>query len=492
MINKELLIEELLRYSQKHLGMSELDVPYFRNYLYHTFEVSNPKETSIDENLIDDLKVPDFLTDKMMDYFVNEVGLNEKEADVKITEIFGHLVPLPSVVNETFNALYDINPKMATDYLYDLSVKSDYVKKSKIDRNIIYQKDVDDHHDLVVTINLSRPEKNNKDTAKNRGVVSSNYPKCAICYENEGCYGSSKTPPRISLRTISLKLGNRDWFLQYSPFGYFQEHCIVVTKEHTPLEIKDEYLLALFDFVDLFPHYFIGSNAALPIVGGSILEHEHFQGGLTEMPIMRVKNKDAIKTRFNNVNVFTLDWPSFVLKIESKDKKAALEATKEITNIWSTYDDEQSNVISFTNEKHNAMSIIVKKIDDVYNIYLIPRNNRVDEAHPDGIFHVRKEYLAIKSESIGLIEAMGLFILPPRLKRQLATLEACVKKEQDFDEVVALDSEMEIFRNLYQRYSDKEFKNIEDLLFKVCDGIIHDTSVIKDVERQKVFLELLK
>lgn len=484
------LINSLLYYSKKHLSLNPDDEMYVKNQLLHIFKVDNPLDTYIDEKEIDNYETPDVFSISMKEYFIS-LGYDEVASDKLITQVYGLLTPFPSVINKTFFDEYNINPIKATDHFYDLCIKNDYVKKSLIEKNIVMNEKMGDN-DLVITINLSKPEKNNKDVRKEKEAKATNFPKCMICYENEGCFGSAKTPPRNNLRVINLKLNNQDWFMQYSPYGYYKEHLIVILKKHVPLTICKDYLGALYDFVDMFPHYFLGSNAALPIVGGSILSHEHFQGGRFSFPIMKAKTLEEIDISSNDVKAFTIDYPAFCLKLVSNNKKASLDETYRITEIWKKYSREDLGFVAFDNEEHNTSTIIVRKVNDIYETFIIFRNNCVDEKHPEGIFHVRNEYLPIKKEGIGLIEAMGLFVLPARLKRQLKALDDVVNEKITYAQALEENPDIDIFKPLLNDVLNHKYESVHDLLVKACEAILSDIAPLKNKEDREDFFKLLK
>jgi UDPglucose--hexose-1-phosphate uridylyltransferase len=292
MINKT--VEKLLYYSQRHLGLEQEDYIFYRNLLLNELSIDSPFDGEIDKSEIDSLLVPDLLVDELSSHLLS-IGLNEKEIEAKISKIFGLLTPVPSKVIERFNSLSDISSELGTNYLFNLGIKSNYIQKTKINSNIVIPGQINGH-DLIMTINLSKPEKNNKDIKAALNSGDSNYPMCPICITNEGCIGSKKTQPRVNLRIIPLELSNNTWYLQYSPYGYYNEHCILILKYHVPMKVDIKYISAMFEFCDKFPHYFIGANSDLPIVGGSILSHEHFQGGNYELPMLKAGIKYSINT----------------------------------------------------------------------------------------------------------------------------------------------------------------------------------------------------
>ena len=473
-------IEELLHYSKTHLHLQDEDLIFYRNFLMSEFVVKAPYDGEINTDEIDALDVPDVLVEKFMTYMI-ENGMSEKDSDAKLTKIFGLLSPIPSKTIETFNALYQVDKSLATDYLYDLGIKANYVQKTKINQNVIIPGFINGH-EVVMTINLSKPEKSNKDIKAALAKPASNsvYPACPICITNEGCIGSEKTAPRGNLRLIPMELGGKTWYLQYSPYGYYNEHCIVILKEHTPMVVKKEYMAALFDFVDMFPHYFIGANSDLPIVGGSILSHEHFQGGNYQLPLMKAKDKVVLSGRNKNLTYSLLDWPVTCLAIRGTDKEVLLNEADDFVQTWKTFSYEQAEIHAFTTERHNTVTTIVTKNNGVYTVYLMPRNNYTTVELPGGVYHVRPELQIIKNEGIGLIEAMGLFILPARLKRQLRLVEEIVENPAKREDIYKEYEDMQGFDHIINNLIDRKFASVNDLLFYTGDAILNDINVFKN------------
>jgi UDPglucose--hexose-1-phosphate uridylyltransferase len=402
----------------------------------------------------------------------------------------GDLTPLPSKVIETFWALYDIHPEDATNYFYDLCIKSNYIRKTSIDKNIKWiSKD-----GLELSINLSKPEKDNKDIRKLAKAVSTTYPKCVLCLENLGYQGRNNHPARETLRIIPLEFDNEGWFWQFSPYGYYDEHLILITNEHIPMKVSRENMAKLFSFVDLYPHYFIGSNSDLPITGGSILVHEHFQGGRHIFPMMKAKDAFVIENkRFKNVKLSYLDFYNSAFRLVSKDKEVLLDLANHINETWKQFEDESVDILKSTNgERHSSITSIATKKGDEYTLLLIVRNNRCDEKYPDGIFHAHPEYHHIKKEGIGLIEAMGLFILPPRLKRQSSLIAEIVKKDLSEKEYLHKHPDLENFVGMINDLKKEHGKDIDAdvraYISEVCKNILINTSVFKKDEKGEASL----
>ena len=353
---------------------------------------------------------------------------NQTAYDLFDTKLMGVFTPFPSTVRKTFAQLYSEDSKKATDWYYNLSKATNYIRTERVARDKKWTYDCD-YGTLDVTINLSKPEKDPRAIAAEKNAPQSNYPKCQLCAENEGYAGRMNHPARQNHRIIPVTINNSDWFFQYSPYVYYNEHCIVFNSAHTPMKIEKPTFGKLLDFVKAFPHYFVGSNADLPIVGGSILSHDHFQGGNYEFPMAKCKEKATFTVKgFEDVKVGIVDWALSTIRLKGTDIDRMCELGDKILSKWRSYDDEENDILSYTDAPHNTITPIARKRDDLYELDLILRNNRTTEEHPLGIFHPHAEYHHIKKENIGLIEAMGLAVLPPRLTTEL-TLDDKTKEE---------------------------------------------------------------
>ncbi len=362
-------------------------------------------------------------------------ALSNPYDDLFETELMSFLVPLPSAVNRQFNDYYQQSPRAATDWYYDFSQATDYIKSKRIARNIIWQQDCDYGH-ITLAINLAKPEKDPKAIAAAALLPQNNYPKCLLCAENVGFAGHLNHPARQTHRTIDLKLAGEDWFLQYSPYSYYDEHIIVIKRAHQPMLINRTTYQRLADFVDFLPHYFIGSNAGLPIVGGSLLTHDHYQGGHYKMPIVDAKCLvDYGNTVFNDVELSWLNWPMTTLRLRSANKTALIEACSKVTEQWRAFSDPSYGLISYSDRPHHAITPIMRKISNVYEIDMVLRSNLTSEQYPDGVFHPHPEVHPVKKENIGLIEVMGYAVLPGRLKRTIEDLTSGLTKRLPFDEL---------------------------------------------------------
>ncbi len=495
MIDGKLLIEKLIVYAQAFLGLNELDVVYERNTLLHLFNLSSPTTKKFKKEEVTSLAVPDVLIEEIMAYALeNNIAEDELSADLFANYIFGILTPKPSEVNSQFMLLNEnLGSQVACDYLYNLSIKNYYIRKTAIDKNIMWDASELDIP-LEITINLSKPEKNNKDIAKLLTAPKGDkYPACALCKDNEGFYGHANQAPRSNIRTISINLGGEEWGMQYSPYLYFDEHCILFNKAHTPMAITPHTVEKLFDFIELFPGYFVGSNSDLPIVGGSILNHEHYQGGKHLMPLQRCGALKTLKSvEYDDVDVEVVDFYNSVIRISGFNRNTVQELAGKIILNWKGYTDESVGIIAEEDGvRHNTVTPIARFLsDNRYSVELILRNNSTTDIYPDGVFHAHPEYHNIKKEGIGLIEAMGLYILPARLKRQFSDIADILAHVVPYDEIALNDEAHDLYvhRDMIAtllknnpRVKDKEKANaiITKYVNNVCANILYNTAVFK-------------
>ena len=501
-MNIKLTIEKLLKYARVHLDLNEIDEVYFRNVLLNKLKVDCPYEGVAELEYINNLKVPDSILEEIKEYLT---FIKESDIELKLIEIMGLLSPLPSAVVHKVNELEEKEKGLGLDYLHNLSIKNNYIQKSAIDKNIYFKKEYEDNY-LEITINMSKPEKNNKDIAKLlEKNINVDYPKCALCKENLGYFGRNNHPGRSNIRIIPFELNNEKWFLQYSPYAYYNKHAIVINETHSNMTINESTFIKLLEFVDKYPTFFIGTNADLPIVGGSILNHEHYQGGGYLLPVFYSKDR-KVYLQNDNVKVSIVDWYNTTIRIESKSFNEVVDYSNKIFECWKNYDDLNVDIISNTNGiRHSTITPIARKIGDVYSMNLILRNNRCNDVHPDGIFHAHKEYHNIKQEGIGLIEAMGLFILPARLKRQMAYVKEILVNSDDIENYYEKYEDLIIHkdminnlvdkygRNLYNDFADKV---IEDYIADTCKNILINTAVFKNdeqgIEALNKFMEVVK
>ena len=383
------------------------------------------------------------ILNEMLDYAAED-GLMPEDTityrDLFDTKIMGMLVPRPSEVIKKFQTLYQISPKEATDYFYKLSRDTNYIRRYRIKKDQKWTADTE-FGTLDITINLSKPEKDPKAIAAAKLAKQSGYPKCLLCKENEGYAGRVNHPARQNHRIIPVTINHSDWFFQYSPYVYYNEHCIVFNAEHTPMKIEKATFGKLLDFVEQFPHYFVGSNADLPIVGGSILSHDHFQGGHYEFAMAKAPvEKELVFKGFEDVKAGIVKWPMSVIRISAPQKERLIELADKILLAWRGYTDEDAFIFAETEgEPHNTITPIARKRGNDYELDLVLRNNITTEEHPLGVYHPHAKLHHIKKENIGLIEVMGLAVLPARLKDEMAALEQAILDGAEIreDEVLA-------------------------------------------------------
>ena len=343
--------------------------------------------------------------------------------DLLNSKIMGQVLPSTSAIREDFWATYQHSKEEATQHFYELNRQSNYIRTDRIAKNFGWEHP-SPYGDLEITINLSKPEKDPRDIAAQKDVVATNYPKCLLCKENEGYMGRVNHAGRQNLRTIKLDLANEEWFFQYSPYIYYNEHCIVFSSEHRPMKIDKACFEHVLGFVEQFPHYFLSSNADLPIVGGSILSHDHFQGGRHIFPMEKASIRESVKFKgFEEVEAGIVNWPMSVLRLRG-DKDRLIALADKILQSWINYSDESLGIYSHTNGvRHNTVNPVARFKNGKYELDLALRNNHTDEQHPMGIFHPYEHLHNIKKENIGIIEVMGLAILPGRLKSEMASIK---------------------------------------------------------------------
>lgn len=478
-------IEDLLLYAENELGLCAEDKAYARNQLYELFQVE-PEECTPEVRPLEEM------TDELVCYGI-EHGIAEEGTELRFeTRILGLVTPSPGEVVMKFDALKENRgAAAATDYLYNLSVKNNYIRINDIRRNICWYAE-GKKGQIAVTINLSKPEKDPKQVLAEKAFKGKKYPKCLLCIENIGFCGTPVHPARQTLRIVPVTLNGEGWHMQYSPYVYYDEHCIVFRDKHVPMKITDLTFVRLLEFVEQYPDYFLGSNADLPIVGGSILAHDHYQGGKKVLPMFFTGLRKMYEVK-NGVAVGVRDWYNSVVTVKGKDRNAVALKAAVIAAAWKDYTDESADVICATGEeRHNTVTPVASFDGVEFTLDLILRNNRTDEKHPFGIFHPTEDMHNIKKESIGLIEAMGLFILPGRLKNELYELMKEMRKEKPDLERIFGDEKLSKHSVLIvQAMADKgtalgeeEARNaILDRVNDVCFRILECTAVFKNDER---------
>lgn len=404
------------------LGMIEPeDEIYVRNQIMPLIGLKEFETSSAQD-------IPDLL-DELVQFAV-EAGVTEDlfdEKEILSANIMNVFIDKPSGVNRTFWEKWSASPEQGTNYFYELSQNSNYIQTNRISKNISYKADTP-YGELDITINLSKPEKDPKEIAREKelkAASAAHYPNCLLCIENEGYAGRIGHPARANHRMIRLELTGEPWFLQYSPYVYYNEHCIVLSGQHRDMAITKDAFKRLVEFVEKFPHYFIGSNADLPIVGGSILTHDHYQGGNYEFAMAKAPEENEFTlANFPVIHAATVKWPMSVIRLRGQDRTELVEACVFILEKWKQYSDEAADIIAYTGEtRHNTITPIVRMRNGELEADLVLRNNRTSEEHPLGIFHPHADVHHIKKENIGLIEVMGLAVLPARLKTELREVE---------------------------------------------------------------------
>ena len=430
------------------------------------------------------------ILNEMLDYAAED-GLMPEDTityrDLFDTKIMGMLVPRPSEVIKKFQTLYQISPKEATDYFYKLSRDTNYIRRYRIKKDQKWTADTE-FGTLDITINLSKPEKDPKAIAAAKLAKQSGYPKCLLCKENEGYAGRVNHPARQNHRIIPVTINHSDWFFQYSPYVYYNEHCIVFNAEHTPMKIEKATFGKLLDFVEQFPHYFVGSNADLPIVGGSILSHDHFQGGHYEFAMAKAPvEKELVFKEFEDVKAGIVKWPMSVIRISAPQKERLIELADKILLAWRGYTDEDAFIFAETEgEPHNTITPIARKRGNDYELDLVLRNNITTEEHPLGVYHPHAKLHHIKKENIGLIEVMGLAVLPARLKKEMADLEQALLDGTSIREDEVLAKHADWVEEFLPKYGFTFGSGLEG---EVTPEKLHD---IVQTEIGLVFKEVLK
>lgn len=433
----------------------------------------------------------------ILDYAVhnNIIEDNITERDLFDTKIMATLLPRPSEVTNKFYELYNESPKAATDYFYNLSCDSDYIRRYRIAKDVKWVTPTE-YGDLDITINLSKPEKDPKAIAAAKLATNVSYPKCMLCRECEGYVGRINFPARQNHRIIPVTINNSDWCFQYSPYVYYNEHCIVFNAEHSPMSINHDTFRKLLDFVKLFPHYFVGSNADLPIVGGSILSHDHFQGGNYTFAMAKAPIETELSFKgFEDVTAGILKWPMSVIRTSSENPQRLIELACKILDSWRKYTDEDAFIFAETDgEPHNTITPIARKKGDKYELDLVLRNNITTEEHPLGVYHPHKELHHIKKENIGLIEVMGLAVLPARLKNEISLLKDAILESKDLTTDEILSKHAEWADEIKQKYPDINKDNIEKILNTeiglVFLKVLEHAGVYKNtLEGRKAFLK---
>ncbi|GAA0182815.1 UDP-glucose--hexose-1-phosphate uridylyltransferase [Clostridium sediminicola] len=491
-------ISKLVNYALQNNLITENDIIYSTNRLLSVLKLDEVKY--IKDDYSNTLKLSSILDNILNWAYNNNLIENNTPVfrDLLDTEIMNCFMPRPSEVITEFNHKYASNPIDATDYFYNLSKSSNYIRTDRIAKNLVWKSETQ-YGDLDITINLSKPEKDPKAIAAAKNMKSTSYPKCLLCKENEGYKGRVNHPARGNHRIIPIELTGDKWFLQYSPYVYYNEHSIIFKGEHAPMKITKSSFDRLLQFTDIFPHYFIGSNADLPIVGGSILSHDHFQGGHYEFAMAKASIEKEVKLKnFPKIKAGIVKWPMSVLRIQSKNKEELAEAAGIILKNWRTYSDVTVEIYAETDATpHNTITPIARRRKELFELDLVMRNNRTSDEHPLGIFHPHAEVHHIKKENIGLIEVMGLAVLPARLKSELNRLgKYLVRKDLLIEEEDLLKHSewVESLRISYNPFTEKDaFKILQKEVGIKFMTVLEHAGVFKRNDKgQNAFLKFIE
>ena len=477
------VISELVSYGMLNGLITEDDKVYVINRVLELFD---KKDFVWSDEQVRPIHL---ILEDMMNYAI-EQGIMEDDTittkDLFDTKIMGLITPMPSQVREKFQRLYSESPKLATDYYYKFSQDTNYIRRDRIEKDEKWTTDTE-YGQIDITINLSKPEKDPRDIAKAATAKKNEYPKCLLCEENEGYAGHISHPARQNHRIIPVKLADRDYYFQYSPYVYYNEHCIVFNKEHTPMKIDKAAFVKLLDFVKQFPHYIVGSNADLPIVGGSILSHDHFQGGSYTFAMAKAPYEYMFQVKgYEDVTSGIVKWPMSVIRLQSKKPERIVELSDYILNAWRNYTDEDAFIFSETDgEPHNTITPIARMNGDLYEMDLVLRNNITTEEKPWGVYHPEEKLHHIKKENIGLIEVMGLAVLPARLKKEMLTLGEAIVEGKDIRTMEEIEKHadwVDEWRNHYNITKENVNQILKDEIAKVFVKVLECAGVYKRTE----------
>lgn len=492
-------ITKLVQYGLDHELIQPEDKIYTINQYLEIFHLDEYEEPDIsgEEIVLEDILKN--LLDAAYDRYIiksNDVVTR----DLFDTRLMGVLAAKPSQIIKEFWEYYEESPEAATNFFYKFSQDTDYIRRYRIKKDMRWKVD-SPYGEIDITINLSKPEKDPKAIAAAKNVKQSAYPKCQLCMENEGYAGRMNHPARQNHRIIPLTINESKWGFQYSPYVYYNEHCIVFNGEHVPMKIDRNAFRKLFDFVKQFPHYFLGSNADLPIVGGSILTHDHFQGGHYEFAMERAEIEKEIQIPgYEDVEAGIVHWPLSVIRIRCKDENRLIDLADHILTKWRGYTDEEAYIFAETDgEPHNTITPIARKKGDVYELDLTLRNNITTEECPLGLYHPHSEYHHIKKENIGLIEVMGLAVLPSRLKKEMELLAECLTEHKPMENYEESQKHIDWVHDFMPKYSEINQDNVMDILKEeigqVFVKVLEDAGVYKCTEEGREafrrFIEIL-
>lgn len=475
-------IKKLITYGLEKGLIENEDVIYTQNKI---IDALNLEEYEEPQKSFSDVDLEETLSE-ILDYAEKNSIISDSIVyrDLFDTKIMGLLTDRPSNVIKKFNELYRESPEKATDYFYTFSQDTDYIRRYRIKKDVKWVTE-SEFGDIDITINLSKPEKDPKAIAAAKNAAQSGYPKCNLCRENEGYAGRVNSPARENHRIIPVTINDSPWCFQYSPYVYYNEHCIVFNSEHTPMQINRYTFRKLLDFVKLFPHYFVGSNADLPIVGGSILSHDHFQGGRYEFAMAKAPIEIPLSfDGFSDVEAGIVKWPMATIRLSSENTDSLCALADKLLVAWRGYTDEKAFIYAETKgERHNTITPIARKRENKYELDLVLRNNITTDEHPLGVYHPHAELHHIKKENIGLIEVMGLAVLPARLKEEMALLSDALIKGADPSSDERIAKHAEWAKNISEKYDNITEDNANDILKheigKVFVKVLTDAGVYK-------------
>lgn len=480
-------IDRLIGYGLKKGLLEKEDIDYTRNRLLYTLCLpsyeGNGEVVECKEELV-------CILSDIIQYALDTGLVSDSitEQDLFDTKVMDCLLGRPSEIVRRFNELLKKSPKEATDWYYDFSKATNYIREDRIVKDVKWRAD-SPYGKLDITINLSKPEKDPKAIAAAKKLVQTGYPKCLLCRENEGFAGDMNKPARENHRLIPLTLSGENYFLQYSPYVYYNEHCIILNEGHVPMKIDRAVFLKLLEFTEQFSHYMAGSNADLPIVGGSILTHDHFQGGNYEFPMARAGLREEVRFKgYEDIKAGVVDWPMSVIRLTGKDYKKIAELADKILGIWRGYSDEAVDVLAESDgEPHNTITPIARRRGDDFEIDLVLRNNRTTEEYPLGIFHPHDKLHHIKKENIGLIEVMGLAVLPGRLKSEMDSLRTALLEGKDIRNDEVLGKHADWVDEFMAKHKDFNKDNAKEIIRQeiglVFSEVLTDAGVYKDDEK---------
>lgn len=484
MRNVSKLINELVAYTEERGLTDPRDRAYAKARLMETLGLSDLSDVTPEKPR----EISEILSD-LCDY-AYEAGLISSDSvvyrDLFDTKIIGAVLPRPSEVIKRFEELYRESPALATDYFYRFACDSNYIRCDRIRRDLKWQVK-SEYGDIDITVNLSKPEKDPKAIAAAKLLPQTDYPKCALCHDNEGFAGTLTKPARQNLRQIPFTMAGEEWYLQYSPYVYYNEHCIALSAEHHPMKIDRSSFEKLLGFVEHFPHYFIGSNADLPIVGGSILSHDHMQGGRYVFAMERASAKKDIEFKdYRDVKASIVKWPLSVIRLSSLDKNRLVSLADKIRECWESYTDESAFIFSHTDGvRHNTITPIARRRGELFELDLTLRNNITTAEHPLGVYHPHSEHHNVKKENIGLIEVMGLAVLPARLKSEILLMQRAILEKKNFREIPDIEKHadwFDAFKNNYDFTEENTEGILKEEIGRTFVRVLRDAGVYKDTD----------